>query len=105
MQLKELRKKNNLTQQELAEKLSISKSFVSQLERGERQMSLHLLRKYAGAVSVKPENVLQALEATQRDLPIEKDLAERVSRIVKQAMRKKHTVSKKALYGNSNSNR
>ena len=87
MQLKELRKRNSLTQQELADKLSISKSFVSQLERGERQMSLGLLKKYANVVSVKPEEILRALEITQREVPVERKLAKQVSLVVKQVMK------------------
>jgi transcriptional regulator with XRE-family HTH domain len=103
MQLKDLRKKNGLTQKELAGKLSVSKSYVSQLERGQRQMSLDMLRRFASVFLVKPEDVLRALEITQHEVPVEKDLAMQVSRIVKRVMKKK--VVRNGFYGNSNTNR
>jgi len=105
MQLKELRKRNSLTQQELADRLSISKSYVSQLERGERQMSLDMLKKYALAVSVKPEDVMKALEVTRREAPVERDLAMQVSRVVKDVMKKQMAEKKVRANGINRSNK
>jgi len=45
--LKLLRQYHRMTQAELAEKLSLSKSFISELEAGNRKPSLDVLEKYA----------------------------------------------------------
>jgi transcriptional regulator with XRE-family HTH domain len=101
MQLRDLRIKSGLTQRSLADKLTVSESFISQLERGERQMSLDMLRKYAGVISVKPEEILRALDITQHEVPVEKELASRVSRLVKEVMKKdKEKVMERMYNGN-----
>jgi transcriptional regulator with XRE-family HTH domain len=46
--LKLVRQYHRLTQAELAEKLELSKSFISELEAGNRKPSLDVLEKYAG---------------------------------------------------------
>ncbi|SHH06466.1 helix-turn-helix transcriptional regulator [Tepidibacter thalassicus] len=45
--LQKLRKKNNLTQQEVAEILEITPVFYGMIERGERNPSLELAKKIA----------------------------------------------------------
>jgi transcriptional regulator with XRE-family HTH domain len=45
--LKLLRQYHRLTQAELAERLSLSKSFISELEAGNRRPSIDVLEKYA----------------------------------------------------------
>lgn len=45
--LKELRKKNNLTQENLANKLSVSRQAVCMWERGERTPKISMLTKIA----------------------------------------------------------
>jgi len=50
--IKVFRDLRGLTQAQLAEKVGTNKVYVSQLERGERQGSLSLLRKLADALRV-----------------------------------------------------
>jgi transcriptional regulator with XRE-family HTH domain len=104
MNLETIRKRKGLTQCELADKLGVSKSYISHLESGRRQMGLDLLRKYAGVMSMRPEEILRALDLTQRSAIGERDLAMKVFRIVKQVMSKKN-VSEKVSYGRHSSDR
>lgn len=45
-----------MTQQELAEKLSVGQSNLSHIERGERDLSISLLAEIAKALKCKPED-------------------------------------------------
>lgn len=56
--LKELRYRDNITQQELADKLGISKSSVNMYERDEREPGLDLLEKKADFFDVSVDNLL-----------------------------------------------
>jgi transcriptional regulator with XRE-family HTH domain len=104
MNLEKIRKRKGLSQCELADKLGVSKSYISHLESGRRQMGLDLLRKYAGVMSMRPEEILRALEQTQRTAIGEKELAMQVSRIVRQVM-SKNNVTEKVSHGNCSSDR
>lgn len=104
MNLEQIRRKKGLSQYELANRLGVSKSYISHLECGRRQMGLNLLRKYASVMSLKPEEVLRALELTQRAAIGEREMAMQVSRIVKQVMKKKN-VLENMKYGNRSTNR
>lgn len=44
--IQELRKKNNLTQSELAEKIGLSTNFIGMVERGERNTSVDKIFKF-----------------------------------------------------------
>lgn len=100
MNLEQIRKNKGLSQCELADRLQVSKSYISHLECGRRQMGLDLLRKYASIVSMKPEEILKALESTQQAAVGERNLALQVSRIVIKEM-KKNGLGKRVL-GNGN---
>ena len=52
------RTENNLTQEELAEKVGISTSFYANIERGNRSMSLLVLRNLADALQVSTDALL-----------------------------------------------
>jgi transcriptional regulator with XRE-family HTH domain len=52
LRLKELRKLRKLSQEELAERASISTQYVSNIERGKENPTLDLLFKLAGALTV-----------------------------------------------------
>ena len=56
--LKELRKKNGLTQQQLADALDITKSTVSYYERGERAPSPEILIKLANTFHISTDYLL-----------------------------------------------
>lgn len=56
--LQHYREKNNLTQEELAERVGISTSFCANLERGKKAMSIVVLRKLADALNVSVDYLL-----------------------------------------------
>lgn len=56
--LQNLRKKHNLTQARLAEKLEISVSHVANIERGESSISLSLLQRIIDLFSITPNDLL-----------------------------------------------
>ena len=58
--VKELRRKQNLTQEALAEKLDISASFLGHIERGTRIASLETLVKLCIALDTDPNYLLAA---------------------------------------------
>lgn len=58
--VKELRKKQHMTQEELAEKLDISASFLGHIERGTRVASLETLVKLCIALETDPNYLLAA---------------------------------------------
>ena len=105
MKLRELRKKKGLSQCTLADKLGVSKSYISHLECGRRQMGLDLLRKYASVMSMKPEEILRALELTQHAAVEERELAMQVSRVVKDVMKKQMADKKVWANGINRSNK
>ncbi len=55
--LKELRIKNNLSYQEMADKLSISKSYYWQLEKGNRRLFYDLAKEIADEFNLKPDDI------------------------------------------------
>ena len=101
MNLEQVRKRKRLSQCELADRLGVSKSYISHLECGRRQMGLDLLRKYAGVMSMKPEEILNALELTQHAA----ELAVQVSRVVKDVMKKQMAEKKVWANGINRSNK
>ena len=60
--LRELRVHQRLTQEALAEKSELDRTFISMLERGERQPSLSSLFKLASALNTEVSQILKMLE-------------------------------------------
>lgn len=58
-QVRRLRKKSGLSQEQLAEACDISTSFLGHIERGTRKMSLETLVVLAEALCVTPDTLLQ----------------------------------------------
>jgi transcriptional regulator with XRE-family HTH domain len=56
--VKRLRAKKKLSQKALADKVGISVSYVSMLERGQRSPPLETIEKMAKALGVPPSNLL-----------------------------------------------
>jgi transcriptional regulator with XRE-family HTH domain len=63
--LRELRRSYGMTQESLAEKLDVHPSYVGQLERGEREPSLHTLEKLAHVFNISPAEFIE--EETKAD--------------------------------------
>ncbi len=59
--IQELRKKNNLTQSELAEKIGLSTNFIGMVERGERKTSVDKIFKLAKAFNISLAQFFETL--------------------------------------------
>lgn len=59
--IQELRKKNNLTQSELAEKIGLSTNFIGMVERGERNTSVDKIFKLAKAFNISLARFFETL--------------------------------------------
>ncbi len=59
--IQELRKKNNLTQYELAEKIGLSTNFIGMVERGERNTSVDKIFKLAKAFNISLAQFFETL--------------------------------------------
>lgn len=68
--LRRYRDAAGLSQQELADRVGISKSYISSLELGYRAPNLNLLVKIAQSLGVVPGELVNAmLEDTEKSLP------------------------------------
>ena len=59
--IEELRKKNNLTQSELAEKIGLSTNCIGMVERGERNTSVDKIFKLAKAFNISLAQFFETL--------------------------------------------
>ena len=59
--IQELRKKNNLTQSELAEKIGLSTNFIGMVERGERNTSVDKIFKLAKEFNISLAQFFETL--------------------------------------------
>ena len=59
MDLKTLRIRRGLTQEQLARRAKVTKPYVSQLEHGVRTPSLAVLRRLARVLGVRPASLLE----------------------------------------------
>lgn len=63
--LKTVREVHRMTQGELAKSLGISKSFLSEIERGEKNVSIDVLYRYAKVFDVPASTFLSFVEALE----------------------------------------
>lgn len=63
--LRIVREVHRMRQGELADALGISKSYLSELERGEKKVSLDVLNKYANTFDVPASTFLSFMEALE----------------------------------------
>ena len=68
--IKALRLRENLTQEELAEKVNLHPSYVGILERGERNPSIKSLVKIAEAFNIKPDYFLDTRKRIRLPNPV-----------------------------------
>jgi len=72
--IQKLRKKHAMTQKELAERLGFSESYISYIEKGERNMSINDLQKIAKLFSVNMDYLLTKPKVTHfRAIPKKND--------------------------------
>ena len=72
--MKELRKKRGLNQQQLAEKLGISQVHLGRLETNARSMDLEQVEKIAAALEVKPFDILPTEWQPEEISPEEREI-------------------------------
>ena len=65
--LRLLRIFNDYTMVQLAEKMGLSQSYISELENGKKQPTLQVLEKYADLFDLKPSTILLFSEALSKD--------------------------------------
>lgn len=57
------------TQAELAEKLGIAQSTISEVEKGKKSVSMNLLEKYSSALDIRMSNLLFFAEELENHVP------------------------------------
>lgn len=60
--LRELREKNNLSQEKLAEYCDLDRTYISLLERGLRQPTISTIFKLSKALNLKPSSLVEMVE-------------------------------------------
>jgi transcriptional regulator with XRE-family HTH domain len=56
-QLKQLRKRKELTQKEVASRLCVTQPMISKIESGERSLRFHEVFSFASAMDISPEHL------------------------------------------------
>lgn len=65
--LRELREKNSLSQEKLAEFCDLDRTYISLLERGLRQPTLTTLFKLSSALKIKPSELVELVDTKLAD--------------------------------------
>lgn len=60
--VRELRKERNLSQEELADKAEVHRTYVGMIERGERNITLENIQKLAKALNVSLKSIFEKLD-------------------------------------------
>lgn len=77
--LRLLRIFNGYKSAELAEKLGISQSYVSEMENNKKQPTMDILDKYASVFEMKKSTLLLFAEALENDVEVQKDKKQKVA--------------------------
>lgn len=60
--LRELRENNNISQEKLAEYCDLDRTYISLLERGQRQPTITTIFKLAKALKISPSELIKLVE-------------------------------------------
>lgn len=77
--IKTIRKRNNLSQQDLAELAEISYKYLGEIERGQVNLSVEILIKISNALHVDPAEILAMKSSDNADLSRAKFLLSELS--------------------------
>jgi len=80
--LRTIREVHQLQQTELAAKLGISKSHLSELENGRKNVTIDLLNRYADVFDVPPSTFLSFTEALEGQSARRKERAQKLLRVL-----------------------
>ena len=72
--LRSARKAANLTQEALAERIGLSRTSITNIEKGRQHVALHMLFSLANAVGVEPEELLPQKESVYKLEMIDQEL-------------------------------
>lgn len=76
--LRELREEKDVTQEELARRVDLSRTSITNIEKGRQRVMLHQMVELAEALGAEPLTLLPASE-TLRTKPLRADVAEVVA--------------------------
>ena len=82
-----------MKQGELADSLGISKSYLSELERGEKKVSLEVLNKYAITFDVPASTFLSFMEALEGQSESRRARAEKLLSVLAWTVENEHSES------------
>lgn len=89
--LRIVREVHRMKQGELADALGISKSYLSELERGEKKVSLEVLNKYAQTFDVPASTFLSFVEALEGESDSRRARARKLLSVLSWAVGNEHT--------------
>lgn len=69
--IKSLRKENKMSQEELASKLGISRSYFSKIENGQRGLSIEIMQKLCKVFNISMDEFLKTIEEKDNYLEVE----------------------------------
>jgi transcriptional regulator with XRE-family HTH domain len=81
--LKEIRKRRGLSQVELAARLGLHQSLISQYERGYLRLHGALLVRLAQALDTTPDEILGGAATTTKETPLDRRFLRRLKRVEK----------------------
>ncbi len=84
--VRELREEKNVTQEELARRVDLSRTSITNIEKGRQRILLHQLVDIAAALDAKPQDLMPSDEGKSTP-PMSEDVA-RVVEILKSEMKK-----------------
>ena len=65
--LRELRGENNISQEKLAEYCDLDRTYISLLERGQRQPTITTIFKLAKALNISPSALIEKVECQMKE--------------------------------------
>ena len=89
--IKIVREVHRMKQGELADALGISKSYLSELERGEKKVSLEVLNKYANTFDVPASTFLSFMEALEGESEVRRARARKLLSVLSWTVGNEHT--------------
>lgn len=81
--VRELREKRNVTQEELGRRVDLSRTSITNIEKGRQRVLLHQMVSIASALEANPEELMPPASTAVEDLTLRPDIASVVEKISK----------------------